>query len=355
MTERKCLVFNFADIEAREREFLLIQRGERLSIEPTAFRVLAFLLRNPGRLVSKEEIVVSVWNDIAVSDNSLTRAIAQLRRVLDDDPREPRYILTVPTLGYRFLCEVDVREDGFGVGTAAAAKPPEGGNGFEQRRRIDGATGTQTTSQAAQDLRSVGLGEKQRETSGSQKQRARKLVFAGIAVAFLLLIVAGFILRRFTRVGPVPAPGLQRLAIEQRLTANPSEVPVNNAVVSPDGKYLAYADATGLYLRQISSGETRPWTLPKGFVGWPYSWFPDSTHLLVRRIATQPGDLSLSLWDTSLYELSILGGQPITRDRQDYSPKTPIATAILMNGRSGYPSRHADSRYIPGSDESIGD
>src|SRR5215469_7873534 len=115
MTERKCLVFNFADIEVREREFLLIKGGERLPVEPTAFRVLLFLLRNPGRLVSKEEIVASVWNDIAVSDNSLTRAIAQLRRVLDDDPREPRYILTVPTLGYRFLSEVNAREDGLGT------------------------------------------------------------------------------------------------------------------------------------------------------------------------------------------------------------------------------------------------
>jgi hypothetical protein len=85
---------------------------------------------------------------------------------------------------------------------------------------------------------------------------------------------------------------------------------VRAAAISPDGKYLAYADPTGLYLRQISSGETRHWALPKGFVAWPYSWFPDSTHLLVRRIATQPQDLRLSLWETSLYELSMLGGEP---------------------------------------------
>ena len=261
MTERKCFVFKFADVEVREREFLLIKGGERLTIEPKAFRVLLFLLRNPGRLVNKDEIVASVWSESAVSDNSLTRSIAQLRRVLDDDSREPRYILTVPTLGYRFLCEVAVRDDGFGAGTGATAPPPEGG-------RIDGATGTQTNSPAAQDVLSAGLDEKQRETPGSQKQPARKLLFAGIA-ALLLLIAAGFIIRRFTRAGPVPAPGVQHLAMEQRLTANPSEVPVSHAVISPDGKYVAYADPTGLYLRQISSGETRPWSLPKGFVASP--------------------------------------------------------------------------------------
>jgi DNA-binding winged helix-turn-helix (wHTH) protein len=128
VTERKCFVFNFADVEVREREFLLIKGGERLSVEPKAFRVLLFLLRNPGRLVSKDEIVASVWNDTVVSDNSLTRSVAQLRRVLDDDPRVPRYILTVPTVGYRFLCEVNVRDDAFGVGTAATATAQEGGN-----------------------------------------------------------------------------------------------------------------------------------------------------------------------------------------------------------------------------------
>ena len=93
MTERKCFIFSFADIEVREREFLLIKGGERISVEPKAFRVLLYLLRNPGRLIPKDEIVGSVWSDSAVSDNSLTRSIAQLRRVLDDDPREPRYML----------------------------------------------------------------------------------------------------------------------------------------------------------------------------------------------------------------------------------------------------------------------
>ncbi len=98
MTERKCFVFRFADVEVREREFLLIKADERIPVEPKAFRVLLCLLRNPGRLIPKDEIVGSVWNDSAVSDNSLTRSIAQMRRVLGDDSREPLYILTVPTV-----------------------------------------------------------------------------------------------------------------------------------------------------------------------------------------------------------------------------------------------------------------
>src|ERR1700759_1222601 len=111
MTEHGPLVFRFDDVEVRQREFLLIKAGEALPVEPKAFRVLLFLLQNPGRLVTKDEILGAVWSDCAVSDNSLTRSIATLRRLLGDDPREPRYIATVQTVGYRFLCPVEMADE----------------------------------------------------------------------------------------------------------------------------------------------------------------------------------------------------------------------------------------------------
>jgi DNA-binding winged helix-turn-helix (wHTH) protein/Tol biopolymer transport system component len=287
VTERKCFIFSFANVEVREREFLLIKGGERLPVEPKAFRVLLFLLRNPGRLVTKDEIVSSVWNDSAVSDNSLTRSMAQLRRVLDDDPREPRYILTVPTLGYRFLCEVQAREDGFGAGVAAGDTP----------------AGPQAGGEGARP----GDQEKRRtEISGSQKRQRRRFIYAVAAV--LLISTAGWIGRRIIGAHSGVSPYPPHLATEQRLTANSSEVPVNGAVVSRDGRYLAYADPSGLYLRQISNGETRPWSLPKGFLAFPMSWFPDGTHVLAVRVGQPSWDFSQS--KPRLYRLSILGGEP---------------------------------------------
>lgn len=74
-----------------------------LALEPKAFRLLQFLIENRERVLSKEEIFRVVWEDRAVSDNALTRAIAQIRKALDDDPRKPKYIDTVPTVGYRFI------------------------------------------------------------------------------------------------------------------------------------------------------------------------------------------------------------------------------------------------------------
>jgi TolB-like protein/Tfp pilus assembly protein PilF len=111
VTDRKFFVFKFGNIKVTEREFVLVKDGETVPVEPKAFRVLLFLLRNPGRLVTKDEILKAVWNDCSVSDNSLTRSIATLRRLLGDDTHEPRYIATVPTVGYRFVCQVDASEE----------------------------------------------------------------------------------------------------------------------------------------------------------------------------------------------------------------------------------------------------
>src|ERR1700740_1546768 len=122
--ETKCRVFSFADVEVREREFSIAKAGKAVAVEPKAFRVLLVLLRSPHRLITKDELLDAVWNDCAVSENSLTRSIAVLRRLLGGDTREPRYISTVPTVGYRFLCDVKVVEDGFGV-PAAAVEVPE--------------------------------------------------------------------------------------------------------------------------------------------------------------------------------------------------------------------------------------
>ena len=110
-SEQASCVFRFADVEVREREFRLIKAGEVLPVEPKAFRVLLYLLRHPGRLIPKDELLNAVWNEVAVSENSLTRSIALLRRLLGDDTREPRFIGTVPTVGYRFLIAVEVSEE----------------------------------------------------------------------------------------------------------------------------------------------------------------------------------------------------------------------------------------------------
>jgi Tol biopolymer transport system component len=89
---------------------------------------------------------------------------------------------------------------------------------------------------------------------------------------------------------------------ERRLTANPDDTPVTSGLISPDGKYLAYSDSTGFYLRQVDNGETRPLPLPKGFNPLAESWFPDSVHLVVSWVEDDPQK------PPSLWQISVMGG-----------------------------------------------
>ena len=111
MTASKSFVFRFDDVEVREREFSLTKAGKVLSLEPKAFRVLLFLLHNPQKLITKDELLNAVWSDTAVTEGSLSRCIWLLRSVLGDEIRSPRFIETVPTVGYRFVAAVQKRLD----------------------------------------------------------------------------------------------------------------------------------------------------------------------------------------------------------------------------------------------------
>ena len=115
MMGNKSFVFRFADVEVREREFAVVKAGETIPVEPKAFRVLLILLRNPQKLIAKEELLNAVWGDAAVTENSLTRSIALLRRLLGDDTHNPRFIETVATVGYRFVSQVEAVEVPSGV------------------------------------------------------------------------------------------------------------------------------------------------------------------------------------------------------------------------------------------------
>jgi len=82
-----------------ERGCLLLDDGE-IILRPKTFAVLRFLLENPGRLVSKEELFAAAWPNIAVTDDVLVQSVSELRRSLADDGQ--RLIKTVPRRGYRF-------------------------------------------------------------------------------------------------------------------------------------------------------------------------------------------------------------------------------------------------------------
>src|ERR1700684_4234466 len=181
MTEHKCLVFSFANVKVREHEFCIVKDDEVLAVEPKAFRVLLFLLRNPHILIPKEELLDAVWNDCTVSQNSLTRSIALLRRLRGDDTREPRYIATVPTVGYRFLCDVKVVEDGFS-GPNGASLPHSQSSNEENSNEFEPLQGT--------------LAVEATPPTARETAKRWRMIVPVAAAALVLAIAAAFLYRR---------------------------------------------------------------------------------------------------------------------------------------------------------------
>lgn len=86
------------------RGCLLGRDGQELKLRPKSFEVLTYLVENSARLISKEELIGSVWSGTAVTDDSLVQCLIEVRRALGDDGQ--RLIRTVPRRGYILQGEV---------------------------------------------------------------------------------------------------------------------------------------------------------------------------------------------------------------------------------------------------------
>lgn len=104
------MVYRFDRFQLDDDDFRLSASGGPVAIEPKALRLLLYLVRNPQRLITKQELFDHVWPKTAVTDGALTRTVVLLRKALEDDSRKPCFIETVPTAGYRFICTVTVEE-----------------------------------------------------------------------------------------------------------------------------------------------------------------------------------------------------------------------------------------------------
>jgi two-component system, OmpR family, KDP operon response regulator KdpE len=78
--------------------------GEQVHLTPIEWELLAHLVRNPGRLLTQKYLLQHVWGPQYETETGYLRNyLAQLRRKLEPDPSQPRYLLTEPGMGYRFV------------------------------------------------------------------------------------------------------------------------------------------------------------------------------------------------------------------------------------------------------------
>ncbi|QNI37196.1 winged helix-turn-helix domain-containing protein [Edaphobacter albus] len=107
--EGTLMIYRFGDFELREEDFSLIHNGSRVALEPKTLLVLLHLVKHAGHLVEKSSLLDTVWANTFVEENTLARAITVLRHELGDSPRDPKFIQTIPTRGYRFIAAVEAQ------------------------------------------------------------------------------------------------------------------------------------------------------------------------------------------------------------------------------------------------------
>lgn len=82
----------------------VIKGNDTVRLTPTEWNILELLVRNPGRLVTQQQLLLDIWGPAYQTEANYLRVyMAQLRRQLESDPGNPRHLLTEPGVGYRFV------------------------------------------------------------------------------------------------------------------------------------------------------------------------------------------------------------------------------------------------------------
>ncbi len=207
-------------------------------------QVLMHLAERAGQVISRNELLAGVWGETFVQEEALTQAVSQLRRTLDDDPRSPTIIQTIPKQGYRLIAEVT-------IGTPGDSATPA----------TDRQTETTTT------------------TTGPGRSGVRRLLpfIAGVLIAVIAYVAV-------MRQGKQTPDAF--ILDELPLTTLPGDEIY--PALSPDGTLVVFGwlaeDAAGakLYLKHIGSEDVTPLTNEPGVESTP-CWSPDGERIAFSR------------------------------------------------------------------------
>lgn len=209
---------------------LLAAEGRGIRVEPRVMQVLLCLASRPGRPVSRDELMSVAWSDVIVGEDALNAAISKLRRLFDDDPRSPRFIETVPKVGYRLIAPV-FREE---------APAPS-------------------------------------EAELPARKGRLPLAFAAVGIVVIAIAALVFAWRSATRNAGRDASAPSRMV---PLTSDPG-IEVEPAISPGNGDRVAYAwkgpagDDWAIWVRTLASGQPLQLTAGEGSDHHP-AWSPDA-------------------------------------------------------------------------------
>lgn len=262
-------IVRFGAFEVDLQSGELRRKGLKVKLQGQPFQVLVTLLERHGEVVTREELRLKLWpaHTFVDFDHSLNAAVKRLREALGDSAESPLYVETLARRGYRFIGNVD----------------------------------TQSTGRSPLS-----------EPKSTPANADRRTSWRPMAVAlFAVVAIAGTAAAFFQRRHPSESNLSLSLPALQRLTTNSAQNGITASAISPDGKYLAYSDKIGVYLRLLSTGELHSLLAGASKIN-SLAWFHDSSQILAS-------------WPTpsgkkQLWALSILGGNPRQMSDEGFAP-----------------------------------
>jgi Tol biopolymer transport system component/DNA-binding winged helix-turn-helix (wHTH) protein len=290
---RKIYCFDEFQIDARKQ--VLLRQGKPVPLNAKTFTLLLALVSSDGRDLSKEELMQTIWQDQIVEENNLAVHIYNLRKILDERKDEPRYIITVPGVGYRFIAEV----------TELPAEPEELFIESRTLSRIiveeDPATDYphpvgHLNEEVHNSLNTSPAPTSRAVTSLSQSIN-RKAIWLGMLAAGLTF-AAGlgsyWFFRSLSQSADTPTG---ELSTRRALTRITNDGHIAAATISPDGKYAAYVlnenNGRSLRLRQIGTASDIRVLPPTKADFWGLTFSPDGRYIYYSLFTSDKVDIDL--------------------------------------------------------------
>ncbi len=283
--------------------------GRMRPLPPKVFDTLLVLVENSGRVVSKEELMRSLWPDTFVEESNLTQNISQLRRALGEGAAGAQYIETIPKRGYRFVAEVRPL-------ASPAAAPTDGAVAVNGH-----APGV---AEASAQLSGLEKTLPVTAETGAEKFERRMPLMVAAALALSLSIVALAVVVASRRAGDGATrsrTAFRRITLTKQTSSGKALLPA----ISRDGKYVAYAledgDSQSLWVKQTAINNNAQLVAPAEVVFKGVTFSPDNDFIYY---VARPRDGQVN----RLYQVPLLGGAP-----RELMANVDSPVAFSPNGR----------------------
>lgn len=259
---------SFAEFELDTVHRRLLRNGEIVSLHAKAFDLLVFLTHHQGRIVTKEEILNAIWENQFVEESNLVVQISNLRKILGETKNSPRFLVTIPGKGYKFVADVD-----------------------ENTLIIE------THSVSELTIEHEEFNPSNLALSANRNFNLKWIAAIGLTI----LAIAG--IGWFWNKNEQSTNSNKQVKLSKLTTSGK----IMNATMSPDGKFAVFAqkedDGESLWLRQLETGsETRVATpQPLEYVGLTIS--PDNQFIYA-------STFSKNEIDPLIYKIPLIGGVP---------------------------------------------